>query len=108
MGGGVPGGYAIEQAKPTYSLNPEMYFYNEITTLVNSPPFIHSTEKEKRSMVGNTVYEIIYSEYGEAVAPKICGMIIDLPFYELLQTMSNLSVFKNKCKMALDLLKSDT
>ena len=48
-----------------------------------SPEFKNGDRKEKKEIVGNTIYKHVEKIVGDQKAPKITGMLIDLPETEL-------------------------
>ena len=48
-----------------------------------SPEFKNADRKEKKEIVGNTIYKHVEKIVGDQKAPKITGMLIDLPEAEL-------------------------
>jgi hypothetical protein len=44
-----------------------------------STDFKESAQKQRRELVGSTIYKYVENMLGTEVAPKITGMIIDLP-----------------------------
>lgn len=58
-------------------------YYNEIQQMFVSFDFKNAQTKEKKEIVGNTIYKHVEKIVGEPKAPKITGMLIDLPEAEL-------------------------
>ena len=56
-------------------------------------------------MIGNVIYDTIINNFGQEVAPKLCGMIIDLPFEELNEALSSMDNFMAKCKVGAEMLR---
>jgi hypothetical protein len=61
-----------------------------------------STRKE---LIGNTIYKHVQKLVGEMRAPKITGMLIDLPDAELNFSIHQWTLFEQKVMSALQLLK---
>lgn len=40
---------------------------------------MHFDDTQFRCLVGNLIYQIVENEVGESLAPKVTGMLIDLP-----------------------------
>jgi hypothetical protein len=53
-----------------------------------SSEFKNSMKKEKKELIGNTIYKHVEKLVGEMKAPKITGMLIDLPEAELNYSIS--------------------
>ena len=54
-------------------------YYNQIQALYNSDEFKNGYDPKKRELIGNLIYDFIESIAGQDKAPKLCGMVIDLP-----------------------------
>lgn len=65
-------------------------------------------EPKKRELIGNIIYDHIERVAGQMKAPKLCGMIIDLPLNELWETIASLENLEGKIKIADDLLSKAT
>jgi len=63
-----------------------------INTLFKCDEFkeTHSDQKARRDLIGNAIYEYVEKLIGVEFAPKITGMIIDLPDIDLIPTVSTL------------------
>jgi len=61
------------------------------------------TDKRK-DMIGNVIYEYIERIAGVEKAPKLTGMIIDLPEAELFEAVGTYDRLDQKIKVATDLL----
>lgn len=63
-----------------------------INTLFKSDEFkeTHSDRKARSDLIGNAIYEYVEKLIGAEFAPKITGMIIDLPDIELIPSVSTL------------------
>ena len=55
-------------------------------------------------MVGNFIYDYIEKAYGQERSPKLCGMMVDLPYIELLDTCKSLDQLEAKLSLANELL----
>lgn len=58
----------------------------------------------KKDLVGNTIYKHVEKIVGEAKAPKITGMLIDLPEVELNFSIQNWINFEAKVISAFNLI----
>ena len=63
-----------------------------------------SDTKERRELIGNTIYETVEKIVGADTAPKITGMIIDLPEQDLVPTIYTLENLQSKALDASRLL----
>jgi hypothetical protein len=64
--------------------------------LLNNPDYKNGSEEQKKEMVGDEIYEFVENIVGEKEAPKVTGMIIDLPQKDLLAILNNYSGFTGK------------
>jgi len=65
-----------------------------------SPEFKNADRKEKKEIVGNTIYKHVEKIVGDQKAPKITGMLIDLPEAELNFSVSQWNHFEQKVMSA--------
>lgn len=73
-----------------------------------SQEFKNAPSSQKKEIVGNTIYKHVDKLVGEQRAPKITGMLIDLPESELNFSISQWVNFEQKVMSALNLInKSD-
>ena len=80
-------------------------YRTEIFQLFNSPQFMQATKEEHRKqMVGTSIFKHVISLAGEELAPKITGMIIDLPLADLNFSVSTLDNLTHKVRSAVQLL----
>jgi len=61
----------------------------------------------KKEIVGNTIYKHVEKIVGDQRAPKITGMLIDLPEVELNFSISNFLNFEQKVLSAEELIKQN-
>ena len=57
-----------------------------------------------KNQVGSMIYDFVKARVGEK-APKITGMLIDLPCEEIVKFLTNFDLFNQRVKQADDLLK---
>jgi len=55
-------------------------------------------------MIGEFIYEYIEGMVGEEKAPKITGMLLDLPSTEIVAYLKNYQHFNEKVQEALELV----
>lgn len=60
--------------------------------------------KTKKDIVGNAIYKHVEKLVGEMKAPKITGMLIDLPEVELNYSIVKWSEFESKVLSALQMI----
>jgi hypothetical protein len=65
-----------------------------------SPEFKNSKKKERKEMIGNSIYKHVEKLVGDSKAPKITGMLIDLPEAELNFSISQWVNFEQKVMSA--------
>ena len=103
----VSGG-ASSVASSTVPINVSAAYANgyqqEIQQMFTSAQFKNSESNDKKEMVGNTIYKHVEKIVGETKAPKITGMLIDLPEAELNFSISNWNNLFNKVQSAFALI----
>lgn len=57
-----------------------------------------------RQQVGNCIYDFVLQQVGAEQAPKITGMLIDLPIDEIKNYMANFEMFTKKVEEARKLI----
>jgi hypothetical protein len=80
-----------------------MYF-EEIQLMFMSPEFKVAKKGEKKEMIGNVIYKHVEKLVGDSKAPKITGMLIDLPEAELNYSISQWVNFEQKVMSAHHLI----
>ena len=71
---------------------------------MNSSEFKLGTEVKQREMIGNIIFDYIEKAIGQMRAPKLTGMIVDLPLTEMYESIPSLPVLENKARIALEML----
>jgi len=80
-------------------------YFNEVQHMFLSQEFKNaSSPKEKKEIVGNTIYKHVEKIVGDQKAPKITGMLIDLPEVELNFSVSQWNHFEQKVMSAFQLI----
>lgn len=69
-------------------------------------PLVNPANPNYKTQVGEFIYEHVENLAGEDFAPKITGMLIDLPFSEIQGYVIDYSKLQNKVGEAATLLKS--
>ena len=68
-----------------YFISFQTELLTEINNIIKGKDYVDAAnDDERKDFVGNAVYEYIVRVVGEEHAPKVTGMIIDLPLGELL------------------------
>ena len=73
-------------------------------SLFNNEEFKTGNEAKRKELIGNIIYDHIERIVGIEKAPKLCGMVIDLPHAELLETLQSLECLTTKVNVGVDLL----
>ena len=94
------------QAPPPIN-TPSAMYNSTMKTIYNSADFKAMPEEAKREKVGEEIYNYVLEKAGEDNAPKITGMIIDLPFADLITSVQTYEGLQEKIQEGLDLLKDD-
>lgn len=79
-------------------------YFDEIQQMFMSPDFKNAKKKDKKEMVGNVIYKHVEKLVGDSKAPKITGMLIDLPEAELNFSISQWVNFEMKVMSAFQLI----
>ena len=74
---------------------------------MTSTPYGSSNEDDKWEKIGEEIYTYVQKMAGDENAPKITGMIIDLPMEELEKSVATWKEFEEKVREGMDLLKED-
>jgi extradiol dioxygenase family protein len=83
-------------------------YYQEIQQMFVSQEFKGADRREKKEIVGNVIYKHVEKIVGEQKAPKITGMLIDLPEAELNFSVSQWTHFEQKVMSAFQLITAPT
>ena len=82
--------------------------YNKaISDLLKTTEYTQAPETEKREKIGEQIYSYISNIAGENNAPKITGMIIDLPLQDLETSISTWATLTEKVNEGQALLNQD-
>lgn len=82
-------------------------YQNEVNALLQSEEYMKGNRAKKQDLIGNLIYEYVEEFLGEEDAPKLTGMIIDLPDGEQGQSILTLNQLKLKLQIGLDLLRKE-
>jgi len=68
-------------------------------------PSIQELNPKYKEQVGNCIYDFVLQQVGQDHAPKVTGMLIDLPIEEIKNYMANFELFAKKVDEASKLLQ---
>jgi len=69
-------------------------------------PGVTEANENAKDTVGEKIYEFVVAIAGDQYAPKITGMLIDLPYEEIREYLGDFSKFERKVQQAKTLLTS--
>lgn len=72
--------------------------------MMGTQQFIEGNASKKREMIGNIIFEHVEKIAGTLKAPKLTGMVIDLPDGELFDAISTYEKLDQKIKVATTML----
>lgn len=72
--------------------------------MYTSPEFAGTDEEAKKNSIGEFIYDQINASVGEEMAPKITGMIIDLPLNDLVSVIRDYPQLQQKVSEGMNLL----
>jgi len=78
-------------------------FYNQTKNIV---PSVKADNPHLKQHVGNIIFDYVTQLRGKDLAPKITGMLIDLPLQEIHLYLTNYNEFQKKVHEAANLLQS--
>ena len=110
QGGPIQGGPPQMGGRPTQvppQQSQDAQYINAFTTLLNTPTYKAQDEEEKKSTIGDFIYNYIVKLSSEDDAPKITGMIIDLPEQDLIDSVKTLAGLREKVNEGKTLLEAD-
>lgn len=90
---------------PPIANNPDAVYNKTVETIFRSSDFNSLSEEEKREKIGEEIYGYVLEKAGEDTAPKITGMIIDLPYNDLISSIQTWEGLQEKIQEGLELLK---
>lgn len=102
-----------QQAMPMpqqQQMSPEMMAHqqkvqNFLTNSARIMPSIQEMNPKYKEQVGNCIYDFVLQQVGQDRAPKVTGMLIDLPIEEIKNYMANFDMFTKKVDEANKLLQ---
>jgi polyadenylate-binding protein len=102
----IPPAPVASQPRPPVNSATNAYTQT-IKTILSAPDFTSLTEESRREKIGEEIYNFVLQKAGEESAPKITGMIIDLPYQDLIGSIQTWEGLQEKIQEGLDLLKDD-
>jgi hypothetical protein len=84
--------------------NYAIMYQQEVQTMFISHEFKSGDSTIKKELIGNTIYKHVEKIVGDVKAPKITGMLIDLPEAELNYSISVWNNFFTKVQSAFALI----
>ena len=100
----VSGGSSVGMQSQSQNQQYSNVYGQEIQGMFMSPDFKAGSIQDKKEIVGNTIYKHVEKIIGESKAPKITGMLIDLPDTELNFSISTWANFSQKVQSAFALI----
>jgi hypothetical protein len=70
--------------------------------------FLEGDEEQRKELIGDEIYEFVEKIVGDNDAPKVTGMIIDLPHSDMKIISTNWAAFKEKVTEGLKLIKQSS
>lgn len=89
---------------PAQNLPPHIAAYNQAGLKVSF--LVNVANPTYKNQVGEFIYEYVEQIAGDEFAPKITGMLIDLPIPEIVGFVTDYFKLQSKVNEALSLLKS--
>lgn len=102
----MPPAPVANQPRPPVN-SASLAYTQTIKSILSAPDFVTLTEELKREKIGEEIYNFVLQKAGEESAPKITGMIIDLPYQDLIGSIQTWEGLQDKIQEGLDLLKDD-
>jgi len=94
-------------ARPPPMNDPSSIYKQTVGSIFSSKDFNALDEDGQREKIGEEIYSFVLEKSGEESAPKITGMIIDLPFADLINSVKTWEGLQEKIQEGLELLKDD-
>lgn len=94
------------QPRPPVNTQSQIYVQT-VKSVFATEEFKVMSEEARREKIGEEIYNYVLQKAGEESAPKITGMIIDLPYQDLITSVQSYEGLQEKIQEGLDLLKDD-
>ena len=101
MGARMPAQPGMGQAMPMQQMTPAQKYQDAAAKLL---PSVTARNPYLKEQVGQVIYEYVGLMVPEGRAPKITGMLIELPVEQIQQYMSSLDALQSKVREATDLI----
>jgi len=98
---GMPPG-AMPGRMPPQQVPIQLQYLQQSQRLI---PAVDKANPHYKAQVGEVIYEFVEKISDETHAPKITGMLIDLPIEDIKAYLSNFSILEEKVKQAESLLR---
>ena len=92
---------------PTAQQSQSSIYQQTVAAVLKGPEFTTLDQEQQREKIGEEIYNYVLTRAGEESAPKITGMIIDLPFNDLMTSVQTYEGLQEKIQEGLDLLESE-
>ena len=79
--------------------------YRRVMPIYNA---INEINPNYKNQVGTTIFDFALRQVGQETAPKITGMLIDLPIHEIQRYLTNFEHFVNRVQQAHTMLMQQT
>jgi hypothetical protein len=98
----LPGAHNMKQPMMAQSQDPQAQAYYQKTAKI--VPSCKADNPHLKQSVGNAIFDFVTQLKGPELAPKITGMLIDLPLNETQSFLTNYGEFRQKVEEAASLL----
>lgn len=78
----------------------------QLQSLINSPQFKNSSERDRRQLIGTMIFDYVVGFTSEVYAPKITGMVIELPYDQLKSAIQSFQTLRLKSQEALQIIQN--
>ena len=82
-------------------------FEAAVQALLNSSDFVGTDSEGQVEAIGECIYAFVEQLVGDDNAPKVTGMLVDLPLEDLRHIITNFTLFKEKVNEGANLLSSE-
>jgi polyadenylate-binding protein len=103
---GMPG-FPGQMGAPMMGPNPNMIYANNFSGMIAKPDFQIKDEESKKEAIGEFIYPQVEKLSNGDLAPKITGMIVDLPLSDLLKKVNTLEGLKSQVEEGKKLIEEE-
>ena len=109
MANGMPGPMPkpVKLTKEPGQTEEEFAFDQKMQDVFKSDEYKKASESDKRQLIGDCIYDYVENVVGSEKAPKITGMILSVPYAELIQILQQLKTLFMKINEADNVLTLD-